>query len=243
MPAPHLPDRLDLFSLFEPPEKPIFGQCLRAGAEGVALQFLDDLPQSSVLGLTRKQHGFESVQVVGSTSAVIVMERQQHDPAAKTRVWMRLIQLLTAAIRPSAGLAFPAARVRAFNLARRTMLRTGAAVRRIAQSCILGQWNSPSSSCLDARHTPLPSRNTSLIRPLVLPRTRRVFPENGRGSSALTSTASPSAPLWKSIGRVATMIFAAPDGRITVVPRCLMTAPIVAASAPAPVPALWLPAL
>lgn len=57
--------RLDLLGFFEPKEKLILWKRLGATAEAVALQFLDDLAQPSVLRLARKHHGFERVQVVG----------------------------------------------------------------------------------------------------------------------------------------------------------------------------------
>ncbi len=66
---------LDLFCLFEPKEKLIFGKRLRTTSEAMALQFLDDLTKSGVLELARKHHGFQRVQVVGK-----LLGRHRHGP-------------------------------------------------------------------------------------------------------------------------------------------------------------------
>ncbi len=58
------PGSLNLFGLFKPKEKLVFGKRLGPAAEAMTLQFLDDLMQAGILCLARKHHGFQRVQVI-----------------------------------------------------------------------------------------------------------------------------------------------------------------------------------
>lgn len=66
--------RLDLLCLLEPEEQLIFGQALGPAAEAMALQFLDDLGQASVLDIARQDHRLQHIRIVGK-----LVRRHRHD--------------------------------------------------------------------------------------------------------------------------------------------------------------------
>jgi len=93
-------------------------------------------------------------------------------------------------------------------------------------SVIFGQRNSPSSSRFATSTTPVPSQNTSFTRSARLARNTYTVPENGSAPMvSRTKAASPSAPLRKSTGRVATMTRTAPVGPITACPSARRSPP------------------
>ena len=88
-----------------------------------------------------------------------------------------------------------------------------AADNRITPSSMRGQRNLPPSSLLANRHSPVPSQKISFTLSARLARKQKITPENGSAfNCSCTSAASPSIPLRKSTGFVATRTRIGPGG-------------------------------
>jgi uncharacterized protein (DUF58 family) len=70
----HLTRCLDLLGLLKAKEQLILRQALGPAAEAVALQFLDDLGQASILGVPRQDHRLQHIRIVGK-----LVRRHRHD--------------------------------------------------------------------------------------------------------------------------------------------------------------------
>ena len=115
---------------------------------------------------------------------------------------------------------------------------------RITPSATRGQRNLPSSSLLLNRHNPVPSQKISFTRSARLARKQKITPENGSAfNCSCTSAASPSIPLRKSTGFVATNTRTGPGGisipplmRQSAEPRAKPLRRLVPRRRPAPAP-------
>ena len=76
-----LPARRNLLDIFQPEQHLIFGQCLGAPAEAMALQFLDDLTQPFVLHPLGNQHRLQRAGIVG--------KRIRHNGHGRSRIMRR----------------------------------------------------------------------------------------------------------------------------------------------------------
>jgi len=151
---------LDLLCLFQTQQQLVDGQALCPAAEAVALQFLDDLAQSLVLCALRREHRrLKRDRIVGQWLGRIghKADSTMHSNALPVR-WPFLESTCPTGERVSRA----SCTRRQSNPSRSAC--NCAAVNLTTPSVMAGQQNFPSSRRFTSRHTPVPSKYTSLTR-------------------------------------------------------------------------------
>jgi hypothetical protein len=159
----------DLVSLFEAKKQLVFGQRLGATAEAMTLQLLDDLFEP--LG-PRRSASTIALSVLGSSgsaSAMTVMTKIEHGLRCAASRRMHLIHCVAAQLGCKGTMVSRGSCTR-LQSSPSNRAESWAADRRITPSCTFGQRNSPSSSRLAKRQTPVPSQKTSFTRSVLFAR-------------------------------------------------------------------------